>query len=112
MYREGANPDDIAIEDVLCDFCGRAAWAAGLPCVEGHNGSLICGDCLTRAWLSIAADEFSDPSTTPCTMCLEVREGAWWRGDHGEAHICRRCTRQSAGVLHKSKDWDWVRPTP
>jgi hypothetical protein len=95
-------------EDVLCDFCHVAAWANELPCIEGHHGSIICGDCLHVAYLALP--EGSDPSTEACTMCLEVRDDPIWVAEQTKAHICRRCVKQAAGALHKSKDWDWSKP--
>ena len=110
MHREGANPENVALEDVLCDFCGEASWAAGAPCVEGHRGSLICGVCLTSAWRAVSSGSISEETDEPCTLCLENREDLRWRGLRVEANACLRCVKQAAGVLHKSKDWDWVKP--
>ncbi len=112
MHREGANPDDMAIEDVLCDFCGVAAWAKEIPCVEGHRGSLICGDCLAEAWCAHGDGALTPPASVPCTMCLEEREDPLWRGSRDQACICLRCIKQAAGALHKSRDWNWVKPNP
>ncbi len=109
MHREGCDPDDIQPGDVLCDFCGDAAWSAGRPCVEGHRGSLICGACLDRAYRSIVLGGDTPPAAE-CTLCLERRDEPAWRGDRDEAAACRRCIKQSAGVLHKSRDWAWVKP--
>ena len=108
MRREGTNPDDVQPEDVLCDFCHKAAWADDAPCVEGHHGSIICGDCLTHAFAALA--QGGAGSSEPCTMCLEVRDEYAWHGTQTEAHICRRCIKQAAGALHKSTDWDWSKP--
>jgi hypothetical protein len=42
----------MSVSDFLCDFCGRA-WDGAFPMVEGHQGSLICGGCLSVAWLEV-----------------------------------------------------------
>ena len=109
MRRQGTNPDNVQPEDVLCDFCSAAAWADEQPCIEGHHGSIICGDCLARAWTAVQIDKVSADSGT-CTMCLEAREDPGWHGSGDASYICRRCIKQAAGALHKSKDWDWVKP--
>ena len=37
---------------------------------------------------------------------------SWWLGNiEPLAPICKRCTKQSAGALTKSKHWDWSKPT-
>ena len=110
MHREGTDPDNVQIEDVLCDFCGQAAWAREIPCVGGHKGSLICGDCLSVAYETVAHVREGSSGET-CTMCLEQRDEPTWSGTRDAATICRRCVKQSAGALHKSKDWDWSKPT-
>lgn len=108
MRREGTNPDDVQPEDVLCDFCHKAAWADDSPCVEGHHGSVICGNCLTAAFAALSDGGAASPE--PCTMCLEIRDEQAWHGVRPEAQICRRCVKLAAGALHKSKDWDWSKP--
>lgn len=110
MHRDGVDPESVQIDDVLCDFCGEAAWAEDIPCVEGHQGSLICGRCLSEAYEAIVLGDGGSPRSA-CTMCLERRDDPMWTGKRETAAICRRCTKQSAGVLHKSKDWDWQKPT-
>ncbi len=104
MHREGFNPDDVQPQDVLCDFCGLAAWAQGIPCVEGHRGSLICGDCLRHA---LQSAECGTAGGSTCVMCLQASEGTVWRHESQEAEICRSCIKRAAGVLRKSKDWEW-----
>ncbi|MDP6987589.1 MAG: hypothetical protein QGG74_06055 [Phycisphaerales bacterium] len=111
MHRDGTDPDNVQFDDVLCNFCGEAAWARGIPCVEGHRGSVICGACLREAYTSLVLGD-GGVSHPTCTMCLEQREESMWLGNRETAAICRRCARQSAGVLHKSKDWKWRKPTP
>ncbi len=110
MHREGCDPDHVQPEDVLCDFCGDAAWSKGRPCVEGHRGSLICGRCLSEAYAEVVLSAQNLPPAE-CTLCLERRNEPAWRGSRVDAAACRRCVKQSAGVLHKSRDWEWVKPT-
>lgn len=107
MRRPECDPDDVRMEDVLCDFC-RRAWSESLPMVEGHQGSCICGDCLADAFRgSVLA---GGPEGTPgrCVLCLEDRADAAW--ERGGARACRRCVRQSAAVLQKDPDLGWRRP--
>jgi hypothetical protein len=109
MHRDGIDVDNVQPEDILCDFCVAPAWSAGKPCIEGHQGSLICGDCLTAAYKTLVlAREAPDPGK--CCLCLEERDEPAWRGSRQEGVACRRCIKQAAGAMHKSKDWDWVKP--
>ncbi len=111
MQRAGANPDDMQMSDFLCDFCQRA-WDGTFALVEGHKGSLICGECLTSAYQSLAIDE--EATAAPgysCTMCLEEREQAGWQSPtHAEAVICLRCCKQGATKLEKEMEGEWKRP--
>jgi hypothetical protein len=109
VQRPGANPDDMQASDFLCDFCLKA-WDGESPVVEGHRGSLICGECLAVAYraLVLGADA-NAPAGYSCVLCLETRDEPGWTGTSGAA-ACRRCVKQSAGVLGKSKDYQWVRP--
>ncbi|HVZ93108.1 MAG TPA: hypothetical protein VG797_01215 [Phycisphaerales bacterium] len=97
--------------DFLCDFC-RGVWVEGLPMVEGHQGSLICGKCLTVAYAEIVNQaKPSAPEGYTCIMCLEERPDPGWRSPlHDEAMICARCIRQAAGALVKDKDSGWKKP--
>ncbi|GAB4545751.1 MAG: hypothetical protein Tsb0013_03860 [Phycisphaerales bacterium] len=110
MQREGADPSNMQVQDFLCDFCGRA-WNGAFPMVEGHRGSLICGNCLTVAYTEVvlhACD--SAPAGATCTMCLEERDDPMWASPVREAYSCRRCLRQGGTRLHKDPDWDWTKP--
>ena len=112
MHRDGMNPDNVLPEDILCDFCGRAAWANNEPCVEGHQGSVICGDCLTTAYQKVIVEEEVQEPSEKCRMCLEDRDDPVWLGMHEPvALICKRCIKQSAGALVKSKHWEWSKPS-
>jgi len=81
--------------------------------VEGHQGSLICVKCLTLAYRELvleAAGEAPGEGET-CALCLEHREDPAWRSPvREEAHACRRCVKQSAGILHKDPDTEWTKP--
>ena len=112
MHRQGSDPDNIQPGDILCDFCERPTWEMDIPSIEGHHGSVFCVECIEQAWdrLVVEKEEIpSDPDWT-CSMCLESNDGPWWQSSIREARVCRRCVKQSAGVLHKSKDWDWKKP--
>jgi len=110
VRREGCNPDDVQMSDVLCDFCGRE-WTLELPMVEGHQGACICGDCLTAAYVAIVQPELPAGDPQPCTMCLERRtDPAWASPARPDARICRRCARQSGTVLAKDPDSGWRKP--
>jgi hypothetical protein len=112
MQREGIDKENVEPEDILCDFCESAAWAAGEPCVEGHQGSIICGDCLKLAYEKLILSESDEQSSQKCRMCLEDRdEPSWLSKVDPSATICFRCMKQAAAVLQKSKHWDWVKPT-
>lgn len=111
MHRPGSNPLDMQTSDFLCDFCGRE-WDGAFPMVEGHQGSLICGSCLTVAYTEVVLQRMNAaPAGCTCTMCLEERdEDAWKSPVRDEAVICKRCINQGAGRLHKDPDWDWKKP--
>ena len=112
MHREGIDPENVQPEDILCDYCGTASWSQGEPCVEGHQGSIVCGACLTKAYIDLVLHKTERETEEKCRMCLEQREDPVWLGsEEPTASICRRCVKQSAGVLTKSKHWDWSKPT-
>lgn len=96
-----------------CDFC-HSPWDDQRPMVEGHRGALICGNCLSIAYTEIV---HLDTGVTPareqaCVLCLENgRDGLHWVSPMDEKVIaCRRCIKQSAGVLHKDDDINWRKP--
>ncbi|UYV14088.1 MAG: hypothetical protein NCW75_07300 [Phycisphaera sp.] len=116
MHRQGANPMDMQPSDFICDYTGRT-WDGSFPLVEGHQGSLICGDALTIAFTEVVLlQQSSMPEGATCTMCLEQRDEPGWQspvptGDRGDgAVICRRCIRQSSTRLEKDADWGWRKP--
>jgi hypothetical protein len=109
MHDTKADGTDIFV----CDFCAQP-WREDRPMVEGHRGSLICANCLSIAYTelvhlgassAVGADE-------TCVLCLETgRADPHWRSPAREESVaCRRCIKQSAGVLHKDKDTPWTKP--
>lgn len=138
MHKPGADPADMQVSDFLCDFC-RREWDGSFPMVEGHQGSLICGDCLTLAYRAAVLAAKDAPgndgdqeideaqagvageagaanpagAAAKCALCLEHRAGPRWASPgHPESVVCARCIKQSAGTLAKDKDWGWQRPGP
>ena len=111
MRKPGTNELNVQMSDVICDFCHHE-WTDARPMVEGHQGSCICGSCLTVAYTELALlNEAPAPAGYTCRLCLEQRDDPGWPSPVDEtAVICRRCAKQSAGVLHKSKDYDWTKP--
>jgi hypothetical protein len=112
MHKQGIDDNNVQPEDILCDFCGKAAWAQDVPCVEGHQGSVVCGNCLHVAYSELILASSGEPTKEQCRMCLEHREDPVWEGGiEPIAAICLRCVKQSSAVLQKSKQWDWSKPT-
>ena len=111
MRKPGTDENNVQMTDVVCDFC-RSEWTDERPMVEGHRGSTICGKCLATAYASIVLnDDNTAPTGFTCTLCLEQRDDAGWQSPaHDEAVVCRRCIKQSAGVLHKSDEYNWSKP--
>ena len=109
MQRPHADPENMQPADFLCDFCLKA-WDGESPVVEGHKGSLICGDCLAAAYREVVLAGRSGPAGYTCTLCLETRPEPGWAGASGAA-ACARCIKQSAAVLAKDKNYGWRKPT-
>jgi len=96
-----------------CDFC-TMAWDENRQMVEGHRGSLICSQCLSIAFTEVVHLD-SGYLPTPkevCILCLETgRDGFHWQSPLDSSVLaCRRCIKQSAGVLHKDPETDWKKP--
>ncbi len=107
------NNDASGNERFLCDFCHQP-WSEDRAMVEGHRGSLICANCLSIAYTEIIHLKLGSgvsPDET-CVLCLEHgRDEAHWRSPmHENSIACKRCIKQSAGVLHKDADIDWTKP--
>jgi len=96
-----------------CDFC-RTRWSDGRPMVEGHRGALICGSCLSIAYTELVhlRSGYAPDRKEACKLCLENgRDELHWASPVEESVIaCRRCVKQSAGVLHKDPDSAWKKP--
>lgn len=97
----------------LCDYCHQP-WSDERPMVEGHRGSIICGNCLSIAYTQLIHQKLESPvvKDETCLLCLEHgRDDPHWRSPmYEEAIACKRCLKQSAGVLHKDKDIPWEKP--
>jgi len=109
MHDENATGNEF----FKCDYC-RSAWSEDRPMVEGHRGSLLCVKCLTLAYRALVLEEGGEGMREgeTCALCLEHREELAWRSPlREEAVACRRCVKQSAGVLHKDRDIAWTKPT-
>lgn len=120
MRKPGTDENNVQMSDVLCDFCQRE-WTEDEPMLEGHQGSCICGKCLTLAYLDVVVHKNdTSPDDFKCPMCLESNadraelgragEPGWRSPVREEATICRRCIKLAAGALHKDKSYDWRKP--
>jgi CDGSH-type Zn-finger protein len=112
MRREGTNPENVQMEDVLCDFC-RCHWSEEIPFIEGHHGSCVCGPCLTAAYRRVVTAKASDASPGyRCTMCLEERPDPCFESPtHAGSFICERCIKLAAGALVRDGESGWTRPS-
>ena len=121
MRKPGTDESNVAMSDVLCDFCHRQ-WTEDEPMIEGHHGSCVCGKCVTLAYMQVVLNgDSTAPADFKCPMCLEATadrealerggERGWQSQLHDEAVICERCIKLAADSLHKSKDWGWTKPT-
>jgi hypothetical protein len=116
------TPDGVIIS---CDFCGTD-WnpyepdpAAQPAMTEGHQGSVLCVDCLQQAMQGLT------PLSQPfdCTLCLRQRPAdtpAWRPPDRADdaspeaaapvaarnpaATLCYDCLRLAAKTFHKDPD--------
>lgn len=106
------NPDGSLIAS-FCDYCGKRWDPEGVDLmIEGHQGSLICLNCLSAAYASVvlhAAGE--DLKGKLCTMCLEERDQVQWASPVNEdKRICLRCIKQASTALEKDPESGWKRP--
>lgn len=97
----------------VCDYC-RQPWSQDRNMVEGHRGSLICSNCLSIAYSEVVYLDQGAPvdKDEACLLCLENgRTDPHWRSPiYEQAVVCKRCLKQSAGVLNKDPDIDWQKP--
>ncbi len=120
MRKPGTDPENVQMTDVLCDFC-RRQWTEDVAMIEGHQGSCVCGRCLTVAYTDVVLNAARETSGDySCTMCLEAEpdrvslnrggEPGWRSPFADDAVICRRCIKLAAGGLDKDRDFEWTRP--
>lgn len=107
----------MSAEDFLCDFCLRH-WREDLPMVEGHRGSLICGECLTRAYAMLVLDQGGAKvrEHDNCTLCLLHRDVEHFAGlpsaeaSRADPVACRSCVEQAVRTLERDPSSGWKRP--
>lgn len=120
MRKPKTDESNVQMSDVLCDFCHRQ-WTGDIAMLEGHQGSCICGRCLTIAYTDIIHNQIdAAPEQYNCPMCLESSEdraslkrasdSAWQSPLYEEAVICKRCIKLAAAALDKDKEVDWKKP--
>ena len=98
---------------ISCDFCGTD-WDEVLPMIEGHQGSILCLECLKRATDEITPTDES----INCTLCLMEKEPdtpVWQPTERPEtansnAAICYSCMKQAMGTFSKDPDVDYKTP--
>jgi hypothetical protein len=120
MRNPNADENNLTQADFWCDFCHRPWTDDAIPMIEGHRGSIVCGNCLRVAYRAMIVDEEPTPPDhgagdegPECVMCLERRshrEPMWGSPMFAEAWICRRCARLAAQAIEKDKTFDWRRP--
>jgi hypothetical protein len=95
----------------VCDCCMQH-WDEDRPMVEGHQGSLICSQCLTVGYGSLVhLHEGGEHAGNKCVMCIEHRSEPLWQSPlRPEIFVCVRCIRQAAGTLSADPDFGWKRP--
>ncbi|HYE60803.1 MAG TPA: ClpX C4-type zinc finger protein [Phycisphaerales bacterium] len=111
MRREGTDENNLQPEDFLCDFCGNH-WTDTRPMVEGHRGSLICGQCLSIAYTMVVKNGAGEPApeVVTCALCLQHQETPHWRGFREDTWACTKCIRQSAAIMQKDPESGWKKP--
>jgi hypothetical protein len=115
MHRKGSDPENMQPEDFLCDFCHNH-WSETRPMIEGHQGSLICRQCINAAFTAVVLAEAGIDSafaSTTCNVCLEQRGGTdpYWQSPLIDtACICQRCLMQAVETLEEDPEYNFVRP--
>lgn len=119
MRKPGTDPGNVRMSDVLCDFC-RREWTEDVAMIEGHQGSCLCGRCLTVAYTEIVATGTPASYGYTCPMCLEsdadraamdrAGEPGWRSPLYPEAVVCRRCVELAARQLERDEEHAWTRP--
>jgi hypothetical protein len=120
MRKPGTDENNVRMSDVLCDFCHRE-WTEDVPMIEGHQGSCLCGRCLSVAYTEVVLNGHDSAAAAyTCPMCLETdhdraalgraNESGWRSPLDGDAVICRRCIELAARSLEKDGDSGWQKP--
>lgn len=98
---------------IACDFCGED-WDQIKPMIEGHQGSVICLECVKRS----LADGTREGERFHCTLCLRdlPPETKRWRfadappTANPAAAACASCLKQAAVAFDRDPDVDWKMP--
>lgn len=96
-----------------CDFC-QVPWDQERPMVEGHRGSLICGNCLSLAYREVVAGEsgVGPEAGVGCALCLQTNDVTHWQSPVDESVVvCHECIARSAKLLDKDADFAWSIPS-
>lgn len=120
MRKPGIDERNVQMSDVLCDFCHRE-WTEEEPMIEGHQGSCICGRCLSVAYAAmVRGGDESVEGGYRCAMCLEREEDretlsragepGWQSPAYPEAAVCRRCIELAAKALARDRTFKWSPP--
>ena len=56
MRKPDTDESNVQMSDVLCDFCSRV-WTEDIAMIEGHQGSCICGNCLSLSYVDLVLNE-------------------------------------------------------
>lgn len=113
MQRAGIDPNNVQMSDILCDFC-LTEWTTEVIFIEGHQGSVICTNCLGIAVLEVAGT--ATIKITPdmkCTLCLGDRSAdvpGWGSPVNDRAWVCKSCVELAVGTITKDPATDWTPP--
>lgn len=120
MRNPNADENNLTQADFWCDYCHRPWVDDSVPMVEGHQGSIVCGNCLRLAYTSVVLDEEptpeyhgEDPHGPKCALCLEYRserEPMWVSPMFEDTWLCRRCARLASQAIEKDPGHAWRRP--
>jgi len=97
---------------LACDFCG-CDWDMVKPMIEGHQGSILCIDCLAKAIEQAVAMS----GAFKCILCLrdfEANQRGWQPTEPGDganedAVVCYDCIQQADRAFDKDPETDWDR---
>jgi hypothetical protein len=114
MHRPGVDPENMTAEDFICDFCHNH-WTETRPMVEGHRGSLICGECLRQAYFEVfvAKTGLRVPEHLSCALCLMNKfEEPHYQSTTIDTQpvACEWCIKRSAGLMERDPDANWKKP--